>query len=80
MIQLDGCLPFLGCTIMLTGPKMQELKLVKHALKKILRMSRQLVLESEYYQFLDLKKMAGPSLNKLSVEGDINSLAKKREA
>jgi len=54
IIQLDGCLPFLGCTILLSGQDMNELKLVKHALKKILRLSRQLILESEYYQFLDL--------------------------
>jgi len=56
IIQLDGCLPFLGCTIMLSGKDMNELKLVKHALKKILRMSRQLILEDEYYSFFDLVK------------------------
>lgn len=54
VIQLVGCLPFLGCTILLSGQDMNELKLVKHALKKILRMSRQLILENEYYKFLDL--------------------------
>lgn len=54
VIQLEGCLAFLGCTILLSGPDMTELKLVKHALKKILRMSRQLILENEYYQFLNL--------------------------
>ena len=36
---------------------MMELKLVKHALKKILRMSRQLILENEYYSFFDLVPM-----------------------
>ena len=54
LIQLEGCLPFLGCTLLLSGPDMMELKLVKHALKKILRMSRQLILENEYYSFFDL--------------------------
>jgi hypothetical protein len=49
IIQLDGCLPFLGCTIMLSGDDMNELKLVKHAFKKMLRLSRQLILENEYY-------------------------------
>lgn len=33
---------------------MHELKVVKHALKKMLRLSRQLILENEYYQVLDL--------------------------
>lgn len=40
LIELDGCLPFLGCTILLSGNDINELKLVKHALKKILRLSR----------------------------------------
>jgi 1-phosphatidylinositol-3-phosphate 5-kinase len=54
IIKLEGCLPFLGCTILLSGPDMNELRLVKHALKKMLRMSRQLILENEYYQFMRL--------------------------
>jgi hypothetical protein len=54
LIYLDGCLPFLGCTIILSGPEISELKIVKHALKKMLRLSRQLLLESEYYNFLNL--------------------------
>jgi len=33
---------------------MAELKILKHALKKILRMSRQLILEHEYYSVLNL--------------------------
>ena len=49
LIYLDGCLPFLGCTILLSSRDQQELKLVKHALKKILRLSRQLILENEFY-------------------------------
>lgn len=40
IIKLEGCLPFLGCSILLSGPDMNELRLVKHALKKMLRMSR----------------------------------------
>ena len=80
VIQLDGCLPFLGCTIMLSGPDMQELKLVKHALKKILRMSRQLILENEYYTFLELqsfnfsKSTDRDHLSNKELTGDLNSL------
>jgi hypothetical protein len=48
LIQLDGCLPFLGCTIILSDKDMNELKIVKHALKKMLRLSRQIILENEY--------------------------------
>jgi hypothetical protein len=72
IIQLDGCLPFLGCTILLSGQDMNELKLVKHALKKILRLSRQLILESEYYQFLDLShcSSAVPEQKETGDEGD----------
>lgn len=69
IIQLDGCLPFLGCTILLSGQDMNELKLVKHALKKILRLSRQLILESEYYQFLDLSHCS-PTVPEQKENGD----------
>ena len=34
---------------------MNELKIVKHALKKMLRLSRQIILENEYLQFLNLQ-------------------------
>ena len=44
IIQLDGCLRFLGCTILLSGQDMNELKLVKHALKKILRQVQKLII------------------------------------
>lgn len=54
LIHLEGCLPFLGCTILLSGPDMNELKIVKHALKKMLRLSRQVTLEYEYLIFLNL--------------------------
>ena len=40
LITLEGCLEYLGCTIILSGPNMDELKLVKHCLKKMLRLSR----------------------------------------
>ena len=57
LIYLDGCQPFLGCTLLLSSNDINELKLVKHALKKMLRLSRQLILENEYYQVLNLVNM-----------------------
>lgn len=66
LIYLDGCLPFLGCTILLSSRDQQELKLVKHALKKILRLSRQLILENEFYQVLNLTTLA-KNTNKLAI-------------
>ena len=43
--------------MLLSSNKMDELKVVKHALKKILRLSRQLVLEFEYYQLLSVVRV-----------------------
>ena len=40
IITLDGCIEQLGCTLILSSPDMSELKMVKHALKKMLRLSR----------------------------------------
>ena len=57
LIQLEGCLPFLGCTLILSGNDLNELKIVKYALKKILRLSRQLILENEYYLSLNISMM-----------------------
>jgi chaperonin GroEL (HSP60 family) len=57
IIFLDGCDNFLGCTLLLSAPKMDELKIVKHALKKILRLSRQLYLEHIYYERLGLVRI-----------------------
>lgn len=60
LITLEGCLPFLGCTLILSGRDMNELKIVKHALKKMLRLSRQLTQEYEYLQFLGLTPIKTP--------------------
>lgn len=57
LIKIEGCLPYLGCTIVLSGKDMEELKKVKHALKKMLRFSRQLFLENEYLNFLGLSNL-----------------------
>ena len=50
---------------------MNELKLVKHALKKMLRLSRQLILENEYLQFLNLMPIA--KVNATNVEKSSSS-------
>lgn len=68
LITLEGCQPSLGCTIILSGPDMNELKIVKHAVKKMLRLSRQLILESEYIDFFKLEM----PLNKSANEGQHN--------
>ena len=71
IIFLDGCEQFLGCTLLLSSNKMDELKVVKHALKKILRLSRQLVLEFEYYQLLSLVRVPlDDTYNRFAVPGD----------
>ena len=54
MIFLEGCSPSRGCTILLSGPDLAELKIVKHALKKMLRLSRINFLEKEYFDNLNL--------------------------
>jgi hypothetical protein len=40
LIHIQGCLQYLGCTIVLSGDDNNELKIVKHSLKKIIRLSR----------------------------------------
>lgn len=40
----DGCNPILGCTLVLSGPDMEELKKVKQVLRKALIIARNLVL------------------------------------
>ena len=54
IITLEGCPPYLGCTIQLSGNDLNELKVVKHAVKKMLRLSRQLVLKSHYIEYFGL--------------------------
>lgn len=83
IIFLDGCEAFLGCTLLLSSNKMDELKVVKHALKKILRLSRQLVLEFEYYQLLSLVRVPldEPSIDskdrdKDKIERDVSVLVR----
>lgn len=44
----EGCNPILGCTLVLSGPDMEELKKVKQVLRKSLIIARNLVLERGY--------------------------------
>lgn len=49
---IDGCEPYLGCTIILSGPVTEELKIVKKAMQKMLTTARVLLLEKEYFTFI----------------------------
>lgn len=44
----QGCNPVLGCTLVISGPDMEELKHVKQVLRKTLIIARNLVLERGY--------------------------------
>lgn len=52
LMYLDGCEPYLGCTIILSGKDKEELKVIKKALKKMITISRILILEKEYNSFI----------------------------
>ena len=49
---LEGCQAKLGCSIVLSGSDLEELKIVRKALKKCLSTARVLVLEREYLRFV----------------------------
>jgi hypothetical protein len=49
---LEGCQPFLGCTIIISGPDKEELKVVKKGLQKMINIARVLELEKEYFTFI----------------------------
>ena len=48
ILYFEGCIPYLGCTIVLSGRDMSELKHVKGALKEMLQKARNVVLENSY--------------------------------
>lgn len=58
---LDGCYQKLGCSIVLSGPDVMELKMVRHALIKCLKYARILFLEREYLNFLRPNLKVRPS-------------------
>jgi 1-phosphatidylinositol-3-phosphate 5-kinase len=49
---LEGCQSKLGCSIVLSGPNLVELKNVRLALKKCLATARVFLLEREYLRFI----------------------------
>lgn len=48
---LEGCQAKLGCSIVLSGPDLAELKQVRHALKACLKTARILLTERELFRF-----------------------------
>jgi hypothetical protein len=60
---LDGCYQKLGCSIVLSGPDVMELKTVRHALIKCLKYARILFLEREYLNFLRPNLKIQPSIH-----------------
>lgn len=49
---IEGCQPFLGCTIILSGSDKEELKIVKKGLQKMIKIARIIELEKEYFNFI----------------------------
>jgi len=49
---LEGCRPELGCSIVLSGSDLTELKRIRHALRKCIVMARSLLHEKEYLRFI----------------------------
>ena len=49
---LEGCQAKLGCSIVLSGPDLQELKRVRHAIKSCLKTARILLMEREMFRFI----------------------------
>ena len=49
---LEGCQAKLGCSIVLSGPDLRELKRVRHAIKSCLKTARILLMEREMFRFL----------------------------
>ena len=52
LMYLEGCQSKLGCSIVLSGPNLAELKNVRLALKKCLATARVFLLEREYLRFI----------------------------
>lgn len=70
---LEGCEPFLGCTIILSGASMEELKIVKKAFQKMITIARVLVLEKDYLNFIQSSRASfnkTPFLVKKHLERD----------
>ena len=63
-MNIEGCNPVLGCTILLSGPHKQreELYKVKHALKQMMSMARSIVLEKYFLEMLRIEVSSLPPL------------------
>ncbi|KAJ8574829.1 hypothetical protein ON010_g4384 [Phytophthora cinnamomi] len=55
-LYLDGCDPLNGCTVLITGPSKQTLRLLKQLTRTVLSMAYQLLLEAHVLSDLDLNK------------------------
>lgn len=55
-LYLDGCDPLNGCTVLITGPSKQTLRLLKQLTRTVLSMTYQLLLEAHVLSDLDLNK------------------------
>ncbi|CAI5745535.1 unnamed protein product [Peronospora destructor] len=53
-LYLDGCDPLNGCTVLITGPSKQTLRLLKQLTRAVLSMTYQLLLEAHVLSDLDL--------------------------
>ncbi|KAL3668172.1 hypothetical protein V7S43_007034 [Phytophthora oleae] len=55
-LYLDGCDPLNGCTVLITGPSKQTLRILKQLTRNVLSMAYQLLLEAHALSDLDLNK------------------------
>ncbi|KAI9997050.1 hypothetical protein PInf_000483 [Phytophthora infestans] len=55
-LYLDGCDPLNGCTVLITGPSKQTLRVFKQLTRTVLSMTYQLLLEAHVLSDLDLNK------------------------
>ncbi|KAK1939372.1 putative 1-phosphatidylinositol-3-phosphate 5-kinase FAB1C [Phytophthora citrophthora] len=55
-LYLDGCDPLNGCTVLITGPSKQTLRILKQLTRNVLSMAYQLLLEAHVLSDLDLNK------------------------
>ena len=52
LLYIDGCSEYLGCTVQISGPDLDELKKIKVAFKEMLRLARFIFVEGEYHTFI----------------------------
>ena len=52
LLSLEGCRAELGCSIVISGNDLAELKIVRNAIRKCVRTARMLFHEREYFRFI----------------------------